>query len=74
MGSGINLDGSQILGRDEHVRGFSTEALNDAVLGRSPYRSNCIEPRFQRTHVNLLRMLVVHTSKACIARDIRRPG
>ena len=66
----INLEWIQKLWRDQHVRGYSTEAVTDTILRRMPDYVNYIVPQFGRTHVNFQRVPVVDTSNPFIARDI----
>ncbi len=69
----INLEWIQKLWRDQHVRGYSTEAVTDTILRRMPDYVNYIVPQFGRTHVNFQRVPVVDTSNPFIARDIPTP-
>jgi phosphoribulokinase len=66
----INLEWIQKLWRDQHVRGYSTEAVTDTILRRMPDYVHYIVPQFGRTHVNFQRVPVVDTSNPFIARDI----
>jgi phosphoribulokinase len=66
----INLEWIQKLWRDQHVRGYSTEAVTETILRRMPDYVNYIVPQFGRTHVNFQRVPVVDTSNPFIARDI----
>jgi len=66
----INLEWIQKLWRDQHVRGYSTEAVTDTILRRMPDYVNYIVPQFGRTHVNFQRVPVVDTSNPFISRDI----
>jgi phosphoribulokinase len=66
----INLEWIQKLWRDQHVRGYSTEAVADTILRRMPDYVNYIVPQFAHTHVNFQRVPVVDTSNPFIARDI----
>ncbi|WP_395701321.1 phosphoribulokinase [Aquabacterium sp.] len=66
----INLEWIQKLWRDQHVRGYSTEAVTDTILRRMPDYVNYICPQFEHTHVNFQRVPVVDTSNPFIARDI----
>ena len=70
----INLEWIQKLWRDQHVRGYSTEAVTDTILRRMPDYVNYIVPQFGRTHVNFQRVPVVDTSNPFIARDIPTPS
>ncbi len=66
----INLEWIQKLYRDQHVRGYSTEAVTDTILRRMPDYVNYIVPQFAHTHVNFQRVPVVDTSNPFIAREI----
>jgi phosphoribulokinase len=66
----INLEWIQKLWRDEHVRGYSAEAVTDTILRRMPDYVHYICPQFAHTHVNFQRVPVVDTSNPFIARDI----
>ena len=66
----INLEWIQKLWRDQHVRGYSTEAVTDTILRRMPDYLHYICPQFEHTHVNFQRVPVVDTSNPFIARDI----
>ena len=66
----INLEWIQKLWRDQHVRGYSTEAVTDTILRRMPDYVHYICPQFTHTHVNFQRVPVVDTSNPFIARDI----
>jgi phosphoribulokinase len=66
----INLEWIQKLWRDQHVRGYSTEAVTDTILRRMPDYVHYIVPQFAHTHVNFQRVPVVDTSNPFIARDI----
>ena len=66
----INLEWIQKLWRDQHVRGYSTEAVTETILRRMPDYVNYIVPQFGRTHVNFQRVPVVDTSNPFISRDI----
>jgi len=66
----INLEWIQKLYRDQHVRGYTTEAVTDTILRRMPDYVNYICPQFTHTHVNFQRVPVVDTSNPFIARDI----
>ena len=69
----INLEWIQKLWRDQHVRGYSTEAVTDTILRRMPDYVHYIVPQFAHTHVNFQRVPVVDTSNPFIARDIPSP-
>jgi len=66
----INLEWIQKLWRDQHQRGYSTEAVTDTILRRMPDYVNYIVPQFAHTHVNFQRVPMVDTSNPFIARDI----
>lgn len=66
----INLEWTQKLWRDKHVRGYSAEAVTDTILRRMPDYVNYICPQFSRTDVNFQRVPVVDTSNPFIARHI----
>jgi phosphoribulokinase len=66
----INLEWVQKLWRDQHQRGYSTEAVTDTILRRMPDYVNYIVPQFAHTHVNFQRVPMVDTSNPFIARDI----
>jgi len=66
----INLEWIQKLWRDQHVRGYSTEAVTDTILRRMPDYVHYIVPQFAHTHVNFQRVPVVDTSNPFMARDI----
>ena len=66
----INLEWIQKLHRDQHMRGYSQEAVVDTILRRMPDYVNHICPQFSRTHVNFQRVPTVDTSNPFIAKDI----
>jgi phosphoribulokinase len=66
----INLEWLQKLHRDQHMRGYSQDAVVDTILRRMPDYVNHICPQFSRTHVNFQRVPTVDTSNPFIARDI----
>ncbi|MEO7050736.1 MAG: phosphoribulokinase [Rhodanobacter sp.] len=66
----INLEWTQKLWRDKHVRGYSAEAVTDTILRRMPDYVNYVCPQFSRTDVNFQRVPVVDTSNPFIARHI----
>ena len=66
----INLEWIQKLHRDQHVRGYSQDAVVETILRRMPDYVNHICPQFSRTHVNFQRVPTVDTSNPFIARDI----
>jgi len=66
----INLEWMQKLHRDKSVRGYSQEAIVDAILRRMPDYINYICPQFSQTHVNFQRVPTVDTSNPLVARDV----
>jgi phosphoribulokinase len=66
----INLEWIQKLHRDQHVRGYSQDAVVETILRRMPDYVKHICPQFSRTHVNFQRVPTVDTSNPFIARDI----
>jgi phosphoribulokinase len=66
----INLEWIQKLHRDQHLRGYSQQAVVDTILRRMPDYVNHICPQFSRTHVNFQRVPTVDTSNPFIAADI----
>ncbi|MFT3734818.1 MAG: phosphoribulokinase [Rhodocyclaceae bacterium] len=66
----INLEWIQKLHRDTHVRGYSTEAVQDTILRRMDDYVKVIVPQFSRTHINFQRVPVVDTSNPFIAREV----
>jgi phosphoribulokinase len=66
----INLEWVQKLHRDRLVRGYSQEAIVDAILRRMPDYINYICPQFSQTHVNFQRAPTVDTSNPFVARDV----
>ncbi|MDR0478729.1 MAG: phosphoribulokinase [Burkholderiaceae bacterium] len=66
----INLEWIQKLHRDQHMRGYSQEAVTDTILRRMPDYVSHICPQFSRTQVNFQRVPTVDTSNPFIARDI----
>ncbi|HLO19365.1 MAG TPA: phosphoribulokinase [Sphingomicrobium sp.] len=66
----INLEWVQKLHRDRLVRGYSQEAIVDAILRRMPDYINYICPQFSQTHVNFQRVPTVDTSNPFVARDV----
>ncbi len=69
----INLEWIQKLHRDRKHRGYSQEAIVDAILRRMPDYVNYICPQFSRTDVNFQRVPTVDTSNPFIARDVPSP-
>lgn len=66
----INLEWIQKLHRDQHMRGYSPDAVVETILRRMPDYVNHICPQFSRTHVNFQRVPMVDTSNPFIARDV----
>lgn len=66
----INLEWLQKLHRDTHVRGYSTEAVQDTILRRMHDYVHYIVPQFARTHINVQRVPVVDTSNPFSAHDV----
>ncbi|MDR2876812.1 MAG: phosphoribulokinase [Chromatiales bacterium] len=66
----VNLEWIQKIHRDTMMRGYSAEAVTDAILRRMPDYVNTITPQFSRTDINFQRVPVVDTSNPFIARDI----
>ena len=66
----VNLEWIQKIQRDKIARGYSTEAVVDAILRRMPDYVRHICPQFSRTHVNFQRVPTVDTSNPFIARFI----
>lgn len=66
----INLEWIQKLHRDQHMRGYSQDAVIETILRRMPDYVNHICPQFSRTHVNFQRVPTVDTSNPFIAKDI----
>ncbi|MDX9739919.1 MAG: phosphoribulokinase [Gammaproteobacteria bacterium] len=66
----VNLEWIQKIHRDTSMRGYSAEAVTDAILRRMPDYVNTITPQFSRTDINFQRVPVVDTSNPFIARDI----
>jgi len=69
----INLEWIQKLHRDKAVRGYSQEAIVDAILRRMPDYINYICPQFSQTHINFQRVPTVDTSNPFAARDVPSP-
>jgi phosphoribulokinase len=66
----INLEWIQKLHRDQHIRGYSQDAVVDTILRRMPDYVNHICPQFSRTHVNFQRVPTVDTSNPFVAMDV----
>jgi len=69
----VNLEWIQKIHRDTAQRGYSAEAVTDAILRRMPDYVNTISPQFSRTDINFQRVPMVDTSNPFIARDIPTP-
>jgi phosphoribulokinase len=66
----VNLEWIQKLHRDQHMRGYSQDAVVETILRRMPDYVNSICPQFSRTHVNFQRVPTVDTSNPFIAKDV----
>src|ERR1700736_6412141 len=66
----INLEWIQKLHRDQHMRGYSQDAVVETILRRMPDYVNYICPQFSRTHVNFQRVPTVDTSNPFVAMDV----
>jgi phosphoribulokinase len=66
----VNLEWIQKLHRDQHMRGYSQDAVVETILRRMPDYVNYICPQFSRTHVNFQRVPTVDTSNPFIAKDV----
>ena len=66
----INLEWIQKLCRDKTVRGYSHEAVVDAILRRMPDYVNYICPQFGLTDVNFQRIPIVDTSNPFSMRSV----
>jgi phosphoribulokinase len=69
----INLEWIQKIHRDRSTRGYSTEAVMDAILRRMPDYVRYITPQFALTDINFQRVPIVDTSNPFIARWIPTP-
>tara|TARA_B100000315_G_C14516217_1_gene559287 strand:- start:317 stop:1222 length:906 start_codon:yes stop_codon:yes gene_type:complete len=69
----INLEWIQKIHRDTSTRGYSEEAVMEAILRRMHDYVHIIIPQFQHTDINFQRVPVVDTSDPIIARDIPTP-
>lgn len=69
----INLEWIQKCHRDVNMRGYSMEAVQDAILRRMHDYVHTIVPQFSRTHINFQRVPVVDTSNPFIAREVPKP-
>lgn len=66
----VNLEWIQKIHRDNADRGYSEEAIVDAILRRMPDYVKYITPQFSRTHINFQRVPTVDTSNPFVSRDI----
>jgi len=66
----INLEWIQKIHRDTSQRGYSQEAVMDAILRRMHDYMHYIIPQFERTDINFQVAPVVDTSDPIIARDV----
>jgi len=66
----VNLEWIQKIHRDMKDRGYSMEAVTDAILRRMYDYVHHICPQFSRTHINFQRVPLVDTSNPFSARDI----
>lgn len=66
----INLEWIQKIHRDRSIRGYSTEAVLDVILGRMPNYARYICPQFTETDINFQRVPTVDTSNPFAARWI----
>ncbi len=66
----VNLEWIQKIHRDMKERGYSMEAVTDAILRRMHDYVHYICPQFSRTHINFQRVPLVDTSNPFSARDI----
>ncbi len=66
----INLEWIQKIHRDRAIRGYSTEAVIDVILGRMPDYARYICPQFTETDINFQRVPTVDTSNPFAARSI----
>ncbi len=66
----VNLEWIQKIHRDMSERGYSMEAVTDAILRRMYDYVHYICPQFSRTHINFQRVPLVDTSNPFSARDI----
>ena len=70
----INLEWIQKIYRDKATRGYSAEAVTDAILRRMPDYVRTICPQFSQTTVNFQRVPIVDTSNPFISRWIPTPA
>lgn len=66
----INLEWIQKIHRDRTARGYSTEAVVQAIKARMDDYVDYITPQFSRTDINFQRVPMVDTSNPFIARDV----
>ena len=66
----VNLEWIQKIHRDTAERGYSPEAVTDAILRRMYDYTHYIVPQFSRTDINFQRVPTVDTSNPFTARDI----
>ncbi len=69
----INLEWIQKIDRDRRTRGYTTEAVTDAILRRMPDYVKYICPQFTETDINFQRVPTVDTSNPFVARWIPTP-
>ena len=69
----VNLEWIQKIHRDTRVKGFTPEAVTDAILRRMRDYVYFITPQFSITDINFQRVPVVDTSNPFIARDVPTP-
>ncbi len=66
----VNLEWIQKIHRDTAERGYSAEAVTDAILRRMYDYTHYIAPQFSLTDINFQRVPTVDTSNPFAARDI----
>jgi phosphoribulokinase len=66
----INLEWIQKLHRDRSARGYTTEAVTETILRRTPDHVNYICPQLSDTDINFRRVPTVDTSNPFVARWI----
>ena len=66
----VNLEWIQKIHRDTAERGYSAEAVTDAILRRMHDYTHYIVPQFSCTDINFQRVPTVDTSNPFTARDI----
>jgi phosphoribulokinase len=69
----VNLEWIQKIHRDTSVKGYSAEAVTDAILRRLRDYTHYITPQFSVSDINFQRVPVVDTSNPFIARDVPAP-